>query len=167
MAVPPKTVKLLKTLNKISTVGTILLITMVIILISILVYFKIDSDKVNADIKSLKISITELESSEQKLILAKDRLDKIAIIKSLPSVREDIINFKNINSLISTASGSALLEATIDESKTQLSITSVDSNSLASILAPLSNLTYLKNMILTSLGFGQTSGFISDILIYR
>lgn len=167
MAVPPKAVKIVRILTKISTIGAISLVVIVISAILIFVYFKYDYNKTQASVESLKAQISDLERSEQRLVLAKDRLAKIASIQSHPSIEDDLASFQEIIPLVGNASGSALLEANIDPLKTQFSATSANSTSLAEFLGPISRLTQFKNMVLTSLGFGQTTGFISDILLTK
>lgn len=164
MAVPPKTVKVVKIITKISTFGAILLFMLVISAISIFLYFKIEHDKRAMAVETLKTKITDLEKNEQRLILAKDRLAKIESIKKSPSIEKDLDNFQEVSALISSVPESALLEVNIQTSKTEFAVTSLNSNSLASFLEPVSKLSIFKNLVLTSLGFSQTTGFTSDII---
>ncbi len=167
MAVPTKVIKITKVLNKISTVGAIVLLVMLITAISLFVYFRIQENKINANIEDLKVRISTLEKSEQQLVLTKDRLARIATIKLLPSVREDLTNFQEVTNLLANVSDSSLLEASIQSNKTDFSVTSKDSNALATFLEPISKLKKYKTMILAALGFSQTSGFTSDFTVEK
>jgi hypothetical protein len=165
MAVPPKTVKLTKMLNKAAVMGEILLVVLFVTLTSIFVFFFLEQKKVSERIEISKQKISELETSEQRLILAKDRLEKIARIQATPSIQDDIKNFSEISNVVLNASGSALVEASIQNTKTELSVKSETADSLATFLEPVTKLKNFKSIILTSLGFGPASGFVSDLLI--
>lgn len=165
MAVPPQTVKAIKIVNKVTTIGVIVLIVLIVGLTSFFVFASIEQKNLALEIEDSKLRIQELEKSEQQLILAKDRLGKIGTITNYPSVEDDILNFSDLNSLISNASGSALVEANIQDAKTDISVNSKTAESLELFLSPVAKLTKFKSIILTSLGFGSTSGFISDLTV--
>lgn len=167
MAVPPKAVKVVRIITKISTFGAILLFLLVISAVAAFLYFKIENDKTLAAVDSLKAEIIKLEASEQRLVLTKDRLTKIAAIKKSPSIESDLNNFKEVSSLVTSVPDSSLIEVNIQPLKTEFAVTSSNSTSLASFLEPLSKLTTFKNLVLTSLGFAQSSGFVSDIIMRK
>jgi hypothetical protein len=167
MAISPKTVKLTKSLNKIMIVGTIFLFLSIISVVSIFVYFKLQSTKITESIEGLKLKIIDLEGSEQKLVITKDRLNKIALVENLPSVKDDIVKFKDVINVVNSAPDSTLAEANIQNSKTEFSVNSKSSDSLSFFLGPLSKLTTFKNLVLLSLGYSSTSGFISDLIINK
>lgn len=167
LAISPKTVRLTKLLNKIMIGGTILLFLAIISSVSIFVFFRLQSTKIAQSIEDLKTKIIALEGSEQKLVITKDRLNKISVVEKMPSVKEDVEKFKNVEDLINSAPDSALVEANIQNSKTEFSVTSKSSDALAFFLGPMSKLTLYKNLILSSLGYTSTSGFISDLVVNK
>lgn len=164
MAVPVKSVKLAKTLNKLSIVGVILLILSVISAIVLFFFFSSDLKKTNASVATLKNEISSLEKSEQKLILVKDKLEKISYIKSLSSAENDINQFKSINEIVLSASNSAFTEISVGSSKTEISLSTPDSSSLSLILSSFTNLKDYAKITLSSLGFNSTSGFLSSLI---
>lgn len=164
MAVPAKAVNLARILNKVSTIGALALIVVVVVLISALVYYNIEYRKSVTNVNSLKTKIVELERSEQKLILAKDKLSKIAYIKKIDSVDDELISFMEFKSLISSPSGSAFTEISIDPVKTETSLTFLDSLNLGNALKSLSTLVNYKRIILSSLGYNSSSGFLVSLI---
>ncbi len=167
LAVSPKTVKLTNLLSKVTIIGASFLFISLIAAVSVFVYFKLQSTKVSESIDNLKTQIIALESSEQKLVITKDRLNKIALVEKLPSVKEDIVKFKDVSNVVNFAPDSSLVEANIQTTKTEFSVASKSTDSLSSFLAPLTKLTTYKNMILSSLGYSSTSGFITDVIINK
>lgn len=165
MAVPAKSVKLAHFLNKISTFGVISIIIFVVLTIFIFIFSSVELKKTENSLKSLKNEIASLERSEQKLILVKDRLEKISYIKSLNSAEDDISNFKNLNESLSLASGSSFTQVDIGSSKTELSLVANNSDSLISALGLFYNLKEYQKIILTSLVFNLKSGYISSFLL--
>lgn len=164
MAVPAKSLKLVKVLNKLSIVGAVILVLSIIVAISGFIFFTISFKKVDASVASLKNDISSLEKSEQKLILVKDKLNKIAYIRSLPSADNDISEFQKLNEIISVSSDSAFTGVNIGSNKTELSLASKDSTSLSLVLDSISNLKNYVKITLSSLGYNPTSGFLSSLI---
>ena len=167
MAVPPKTIKVGKLIYKIATIGSIILVMIVTLSISAFIYFKFELGKINSNNDDLKSQILVLEQSDQKLILTKNRLAKIEVIKSMPSIKDDLIKFNDVTTLLSTIPETELIDVSIQPSKTQFSVNSKNSSSFAEFLEPISKLTKYKNVILSSFNFNQNSGIISDLLMQR
>lgn len=165
MTVPTKTVKIVKLLNKISIIGTIVLILLVVVLISGLVYFNIEYKKSVSNTNILKDKIITLEKSEQKLILAKDKLSKIAYIKKIDSVDDELTSFIELKSLVSSPSASTSTEVTINPVKTELSLTFPDSLTLGNTLQLLPTLNKYKRIVLSSLGYSKSSGFLISLIL--
>ena len=165
MTVPTKTVKLVKILNKISIIGAIFLILIILIFISGLIYYNIEYKKSVSNVNTLKDKIITLEKSEQKLILAKDKLSKIAYIKSIDAVDDELTNFIELKSLVSSPSASTFTEISIDPKKTELSLTFPNSLDLSGALKSLPTLTKYKRIVLSSLGYSKNSGFLVSLIL--
>ena len=163
MAVPAKSVKLAKIVDKFSTLGVILLILSIISVVFMFIIFTNEFKNVDNSVKSLTNEISSLEESEQKLILVKDRLEKISYIQTLASAEKDITQFKDLTEKLSFASGSGFTQVDIGSSKTETSLTLNNSNSLASFIDTLSKLEY-KKIILSSLGYDLSSGFKTSVI---
>ena len=166
MTVPARVVRLVKLLNKISVIGSILLITLIIVTISALIYYNINYKKSVANVEVLKTKIADLEKSEQKLVLAKDKLSKIVYIKSINSVDNELINFQDFKDSMSSSSGTAFTEISIDPIKTETSLVFQNTEELSNTLAMIQKLTKYKSVILSSLGFNLSSGYLIS-LVFR
>ncbi len=164
MAVPAKSIKIAKILNKLSLVGAILLTLSVIVAISSFLFFSSELKKIDVQVGSLKDEISLLEKSEQKLILVKDKLGKVAYVTSLPSAEQDINLFKELNGITSDSSGSVLTEISIIPNKIEVSLSSGDSTALSSALRSFVNLKDYIKITLSSLGFKPSSGFLSNLV---
>lgn len=166
MTVPTRIVNLSKLIYKVSIIGTIALILIVITLISSLVYFNIQYRNSIANTNILKTKITDLEKSEQKLVLAKDKLSKIVYIKSINSVDNELINFQDFKNSISGSSGTTFTEISIDPIKTETSLVFQNTEDLSNTLGMIQKLTKYKSIILSSLGFNLSSGYLIS-LVFR
>ncbi|MEK7168971.1 MAG: hypothetical protein AAB778_03095 [Patescibacteria group bacterium] len=164
MAVPAAAVKLAKLLNKISTISALVLLLTILSVGGLFFYFSSENSKQATRIFSLKAKINSLQQNEQKLILAKDRLAKIALIQQSKSVNKEILRFKEFSNLVST-SGSKVTEASLGSKGTEVTLLSENSEILAQILKPLSEFIDYKTVILSSLSYNAGTGFISTIAL--
>lgn len=164
MTVPAKIVSLSKLLYKVSTISTIVLLLILVVLISTLVYFNFQYKNSVSNINTLKIKITDLEKSEQKLVLAKDKLSKIAYIKSINSVDDELTNFFDFKNSIASLPDLTFSETNIGTAKTETALSFQNAETLSLVLSTLTNLTKYKNIILSSLGFNATSGYSISLL---
>lgn len=165
MAVPAKTVTISKSLNKISTIGATFLLVMVLASISILVYYNMQYKKIVYDTDILKDKIGILERSEQKLVLAKDKLAKITQIKKADFVDDELSSFENFEQQILAMDESALSETDISPLKIKTSLSFKTSSYLTSSLEFLSKFPKFKRIILTSLNYNPSAGFLVDITL--
>lgn len=164
MAVPARAVKLARLLSKISIVGTILLIISTIYVILAIVIYSVEYKKVVTSIESKKIKIVSLEKSEQKLFLAKDRTEKIVQVINLASAHKEIDKFRAFSDQMTTNPDSSFTEVSINTKKTELSISSKNSNSLTEVLKLASSIPGYKNIVLSSFGFSPATGFLSNLI---
>lgn len=159
MAVPAKTIKFAGYLNRISTIGTIIFISVVVILIVSVTYFNYRYNRVVSEVESLKTKILSLETSEQKLVLTKDRLSKIDSLKKVDSIDKEITSFENFYNIVMNASGSAFSDILMTPTETDATITFQSSAYMNSAIAAIYTLTDYKGITLTSLGYNPGSGY--------
>lgn len=162
MAVPASAVKLAKIISKVSIYSVIILIVVTLSVAGLFFYFSNEVSKQNTRITSLKSKITDLSQNEQKMVLAKDRLTKIQVVQKVKSVSDEVSRFKNFSeSLVLT--GSIITEANLNSKGTEVTVLSQTTDNLASFLKPLSNVSGYKTVVLSSLGFNPSNGFVSTI----
>lgn len=170
MTVSSKTLRLAALLNKISTIGAVVLVFLLVGLISTMVYYNIQYKNILTDTESLKSKIQTLEKSEQKLVLAKDKLSKIAEVKKEDSISNDLKSFETLLGLVSLTAGSNFTEISIDADKTETSIVSSNSSALSSIMQALyslssNKLTSYKSIVMSSIGYNVSSGFLLSLVL--
>ncbi|HCR35762.1 hypothetical protein A2130_00565 [Candidatus Woesebacteria bacterium GWC2_33_12] len=146
------------------------LILSVILVISLLgavgayFYFSLELKKSTSAVADLKTIVTSLEKSEQKLILAKDKLSKISKLKKSKSIYENLSQVKNLTSAFLSSSDVGITEINIDHNKMEISAFSKTSNSLAFMFSKLVEVAGFKKVVLSSLGFNPSFGYTSEIL---
>lgn len=169
MTVSSKTLRLVGLINKISTIGAVILVFLLAGLISTLFYYNLQYKKIVSDTDSLKSKIQTLERSEQKLVLAKDKLSKIAEVKKEGSVSTDFKNIEKVLSQVALTAGSNFTEINVDTDKTEATVLSSNSTALASVMQTLSTISLdkkfgYKNIIMSSIGFNASSGFLLNLI---
>lgn len=164
MAVPARAVKLAKLLNKFSVVGAILLIISVVVVISLLVFYSFELKNTNSKVSQLKSRVVELEKNEQKLYLAKDRIEKITEVRKLQAVDDELLKFEELTKNIALYPDTSYSEISINPTKSELTLLSKTSVSFSDVLKLILGLTGYKNMILSSLGFTPASGYTSNFI---
>lgn len=164
MAVPARAVKLAKVINKVSIISVIVLMITSLAVAGLFFYYSSQSTAQAERINLLKTKISNLQKNEQKLVLAKDRLAKIDVVQKAKSVDSEVTRFKKFSDLVSS-SGSVISEANLNSKGTEVSVLSLDSSSLSNILKPLASFSDYKTIVLSSLGYNPTTGFMSTIVL--
>lgn len=147
-------------LKTIRALNVILVIAFLIFVVGIGGFFLISKStlsSVEKNVDRLKTQIIAQESSEQQLILLKDRLSKISGIRTSRSILD---NINNVNSLVSNLSvNSEISELDMDLTKIKLSMTIRSNDDLTMFMKNLGNTNIFKTIILTSFGFNPLSGY--------
>jgi hypothetical protein len=164
MAVPARAVKLAKLLNKLSVVGIVVFIVSVVTVISLLVFYSFELKNVTIATNQLKSRVVELEKNEQKLYLAKNRIEKIAEVRKLQSVAQELVKFQGLTRNMALYPDSTYSEIIISPAKSELTVFSKSSIALSEVLKLITDLVGYKNIVLSSLGFSPTSGYTSSFV---
>lgn len=159
LAVPLKTTKLGNYLNRISTIGAIVFISIVVILIAGLTYFNFKYKGIVEEVETLKGKILNLENSEQKLVLSKDRLSKISTIRKDDAIDTEFSNFEKFYNIMISIPGTTFSDIVMTPKQTDATVKFQDSAALNSAIAAVYTLTDYKGITLTSLGYNQGSGY--------
>lgn len=118
-------------------------------------------NSLNSGNAGLKTRITGLESSEQKMILLKDRIAKIKTVQGFPTISK---NLDNIEPVLGTlATGTAVNELDIDPTKVATTINFKSTGDMASFIKSLSSQTAFPSVILSSFGFNPASGYLVTV----
>ena len=121
------------------------------------VYSKITLNNVQTNVEQLKSQVKAQEGSEQQLVLLKDRLAKIASLKSTPNATKNIINmdtlFKNMSP------GSAANQLEVLPTKIGISMIIRSNEDLTTFIQNLKTNELFNLVNLTSLGYNMNAGY--------
>jgi len=116
---------------------------------------------VSSENDALKAQITAQSTSEQRLVLIKDRLKKVRTVKGLTSSQENLANFETLNA--STGASVDLTEVDISPQKVDLSVRLDSNNELTSFMTALTGSSVFEKITLTSFGFNPVGGYLANI----
>lgn len=145
------------------SLGVILIVTFIIFCLGMGAYFiysKITLDNIQTNVDQLKTQVKAQEGSEQQLVLLRDRLQKIASVKGIPSAGA---NISGINSLLANMSTNLKMsEANIDPLKMSLSLRLYSNEDLSTFLQNLKSTALFNQIELATFSYGAT-GYNLDV----
>ncbi len=160
-AVPSGLNKILKSAR---ALGIIFLAAFVIFAIGLSAFFFISSlqlRRMTAETEVLKSKIVSQQETEQKIVLLKDRINKIKIVKAMPSA---LTNLGKLNLILANLSpDSSLSELSIDSKKTEVSVLFRNSVSFANFLKTLKESDDFSQVTLKSFGFNPVNGYLVTV----
>ncbi len=148
------------TLKIARSVGVILIALFLVFAVGTVAVFVISSvtlKNLNADIDKTTKQISASETSEQQIVLLKDRVGKIKIVQDLPSAFNNLIAIEPF--LPITSPDSEVNELSVDSQKIALSLSFKSNDSLSSFLNTLSSSKALKSVIVSSLSLSPLVGY--------
>lgn len=120
-------------------------------------YFNNNLKNINNNQSRLKNSIQGLEETEQRLILAKDRIQKIQTILTARTSEEKLNKHKM---LIENMPSNVLLEAqNIDASRSSLELSSSNSRDLVNFMASILARDDFDSIVLENMSFNPFQGY--------
>lgn len=163
LAVPSEFVKVTKILNRITIIIASLLLIFVIVIFGLFYSFNtsiVRADQINTDLKN---RISALETSEQKLVLAKDRISKIKYVQDSKSLGDEIGRFKSFISVVASNPAVLITEASLSSSGTEVTVLAKTTEDLKLFLEPLSTISVYQRIIVTSLGYSSANGYVLNV----
>lgn len=153
-----KSIKLIKSLN------VIFLAVFLVFVLSASAFFLISSlslKNMQSQEDGLKSQISAQETSEQQIVLLKDRLGKI---KTLNSQNDNSQIVAALDPEVGSLPGSATLsDLSISSQKTEIAVIFSDANDFSSFLKGLTNSQKFKSIVLTSFGLNPLSGYLVSL----
>ncbi len=155
----PKTtiVKLVTDLRRLITLGFVLVLFTSVGIAIIIVYFLVEINITNSSNKSLEASISNLNQTEQKFVLLRDRIKKAneIFLKDVNQTKMD-----SINSVINNTSPEIVIsEIDLSPEKWSLNFTTTSPSSLVNFMSSLVTNSQSKKIELTSFTFSGNSGY--------
>lgn len=121
----------------------------------------ININNLNSEIDSLKAQVTAQQTTEQKIVLVKDRIGKIKTILASPDALK---NLAAVSPYISGASGiESLPDLTIDPSKVDMILNFKTNSSLTNFISQISRDKNFTNVVLSSFNYSSTTGYSVEI----
>lgn len=155
-----KTLRLVRTLN---VVFAGCFIVFLVGLVSYLVFASVQLKKLVGFEENLKAQITASQQSEQQLVLVKDRISKILLIKSMANASA---NINKIDGYVADLGQDALLtELDVDSRKTDLSVVVKTNSRLTSLIKSIAESQIFKTVVLSAFGYNPSSGYLVSVQI--
>jgi hypothetical protein len=134
--------------------------------VSGLLIFKFTRDlgKLKAENETLRASITNLESTEQGLVLLKDRITKIQTI--LASRQSVGLHAKQTEVVASLPDGLSFQESELGNDVSRISLLAVSSQALQTFLKSVSANDHYLSLILSGFTFNPYLGYTFDLQVF-
>jgi len=142
------------------SLGVILIVIFAIFSLGIGGFFvlsKITLGNLQTKVNQLTSQVKAQETSEQQLILLKDRLAKIASARNDPNAYKNITNVDSLFTNISPVS--SMNQANISSSKIDISLVARSNEDLATFISNLKGTTLFNTVNLSSLSFSPKTGY--------
>jgi len=163
LTVPSSVVKLTKLISKFSIVAVISLIVTSLVMISFFVYFSLNLKNLDSSNTSLKANVVSLEKTEQQLILTKDKLSKILLVKSLESADINFESYKEFRTIASEFPDLLLGESEINAKGMEISVSSNNTSSFIGFLKRIGEFNKFPNASISSLNFSPDKGLLLNL----
>ncbi len=155
--------KLVRRLRKVSFVLVGLLIIVGVAGTGFLYYLSRSLEAEEVRNASLKMEVVSLESTEQGLVLLKDRLEKISTLFVFRNTNDVAIKQEGLLNSMGDAFSFEELRVTADEP--YVSVYSPDSFSTAELLGSLARDSKYQRVKLISLSYGKKKGYKIDLVV--
>lgn len=156
-----KIAKLFKSLTTISLVVS-LVVGVGLLLFFLISYFQLKG--LESNIADAEVQVRAQETTEQRVVLLKDRLTKIKQIQAIEDASKPI---EDISSFLNTLpADTSLGEFDVDSDKIDASFRFASSSSLNEFFANLLTLDQFSRASLTSFGFNPASGYLVGVRFF-
>ncbi len=164
LAVDKNLGRVLKTLK---ALNLILIAGFLVFTLGISAFFVVSSITLKntlASIDTLKSQIKTRQTSEQQIVLLKDRIKKITIARNLPN---SLANLSAVDPLLQSLSpDSSVTELDLDSKKIGLLINFKSTSDLTTFFENMAASTVYKSVTLSSFGFNPVAGYLAGLSIF-
>ncbi|MFC1625455.1 hypothetical protein ACFL1Q_00230 [Patescibacteria group bacterium] len=132
----------------------------IIFTVGMIAFFVVSSYELRSlstTVSKLKSEVRAQESTEQKIVLLKDRVGKIRSLSSYDSSDKDIVNVESVLSAVGTQTSVGQLG--VEPKKIDLSLVFKDPSELSNFIRSVTDSKIYKNVIMPSLGFSPINGY--------
>lgn len=152
-------------IKKFTLIGFLFLILGSLVIAGYLVYVSLRIRSSVGNEEGLKSEISTLQQTEQGLFLIKDRISKIKLVYAKESSDSQILNLTTF--LESNSGDYRILEIQVVSQKVVLSMAFPSSTSFGSFYKSLINSGLYPNIVLKSLSFNQSIGYVASFELFQ
>ena len=157
--------KILKLTRMLGVISVALFLIFALGISVYLIISTITMNGLNSETDSLKVQVKALESTEQQVVLLKDRIGKINIALAQP---EALKNLDDVEPFISGLGPStSLSQLDIDPQKVDLSLNFKSTLDTSTFIKSLSDSNTFKSIVLMSFGYYPTSGYSVSVSLTK
>lgn len=149
--------KILKFTRSLGVISTAVFLVFIIVVVAVYVVYSLNLRSLNTANLQLQDQVKAQESTEQSLVLLKDRATKIRTVLNLPS---SLGNLSQANLVLASSSASVdLAEMDVDPVKVTLNMNFKTNSDLSQFLQYVSSSNAFKTIVMTSFGLNPLSGY--------
>lgn len=157
--------RLSKTLKKVAAVVFIVLVASVSISIGSFVVFSNKLDDVTSRQNQLKTQIKALEETEQRLVLVKDRLEKVTKVYAKETPLEEIATFEDIYNRI--PEGVSIQTASLSTGDVTIAVSADSTSAFNNVLDMLVGSKLFSRIEMSSFSYTPGAGYQIGLLLIR
>lgn len=155
----------LKTLRALDVIAVAVFLVFCIGLGVFFVISFLSLNNINSSITQLKSKVSAQESSEQQIVLLKDRLKKITALQSQPNALSNLTVIESF--LLNLSPATSISQMQVDSTKIDLSLDFSVNSDLSAFLSALKNSSAFKSVTMSSFSFNPTTGYLVDVNIVK
>lgn len=153
--------KVLKTTKALGVISIVVFIIFALGVGAFFIYSKITLTNIETEVTKLKSQVKAMESSEQQLVLLKDRLSKVASIKAIPNASK---NIANVDTLFTGLSSSSMMKAAnIGSKKMDINMSIASNEDISIFLKNIKDADVFSKVDLSSFGYSPGVGYSVDV----
>ncbi len=153
--------KLSKTLNKLALISIAVLLASALVILGSFIFF---SQQTKASIKkqeSLRSEIKALEATEQKLVLVKDRIQKIDNVLNLENATDEVKVLKKVTEIL--PEGVSLNNISVSDGSVSLEVASASLSGIGQFFVALVGSQGFQKVAVTGFSYKPELGYIVSL----
>jgi len=156
--------KLSKTLNKLALISIAILLAAAFVFLGSFIFFSQQTKASLGRQESLKSEIRALEATEQKLILVKDRIQKIGKVLNVENTTEELGVLKQIVEIL--PEGVSFNSVGISDSSVELEVTAPNLLSIGQFFLSIINSQGFQKVTVTGFSYKLETGYVVGLIFF-
>ena len=161
----PYVVNFAKILKKLAMVSLLVFLVGVILLVGTIFIFSQRTRAAISSQEALKREIKALQETEQRIVLIKDRIDKIESVYKEENATDGVASIREISRVI--PEGTLIQEFSLEPDNTEVKVLADSLSSLAKFASGITGLGSFEKIVLKSLEFDPEKGYVAIFGFHR